>query len=219
MALRTETDESDFKPFFDMIVGVLFILIILITAQMFFAQRSMEEGTDADKAPLERNKQIQSFLEDVADRLRMNGFEPDVDLLRRRLTLGLDQVASAPIGGIPTFSDQRVEAMGRIFSNRLGCIFAGPAQPRDCMDWKRIKLGEVQVELSAGTLPQESTLSPDRFTQLATTIFSAKLLSGRPNLLSLTGAGGTPLFRFLSLAPTNSEGPKGTVQFKFIFEP
>jgi hypothetical protein len=218
MALDTESDGSDFKPFFDMIVGVLFILIILISAQMFFAQSSME---DADAAKLERNKQIRSFLEDVADRLRMNGFEPGIDLVRRRLTLSLDQLSSSPMAGIPTFSDRRVEAVGRILSNRLGCIFTGPAQPSDCMDWNLIRLGEVQVELQAGAPPQESPLSPDRFSQLATTLFSAKLLSSRPDLLSLTGAGGTPLLHFQSLPPLNPGlgGESGLVQFSFIFEP
>jgi hypothetical protein len=218
MAIDTESDGSDFKPFFDMIVGVLFILIILISAQMFFAQRSME-NTDADK--LERNKQIRSFLEDVADRLRMNGFEPGIDLVRRNLTLRLEQLSSPPTAGIPTFSDPRIEALGRVLSNRLGCIFTGPAQPSDCKDWNLIRLGEVQVELRAGVPPKESTLSPDRFSQLATTLFSAKLLSGRPDLLSLTGAAGTPLFHFQSLPPLNSGsgGPSGLVQFSFVFEP
>jgi hypothetical protein len=221
MALHAETDESDFKPFFDMIVGVLFILIILISAQMFFAQRSMEDSKDVDKATLERNRQIRSFLEDVADHLRMNGFEPGIDLVRRRLILGLDQVSAPSKGGIPTFSDQRVEAVGRTLSNRLGCIFIGPQHASDCMDWKLIKIGEVQVELRAGALPPESTLSPDRFTQLATTLFSAKLLSRRPDLLSLTGAAGTPLFRFQPLTPLDPGlgRPSGLVQFSFIFEP
>jgi hypothetical protein len=119
MAIDTESDGSDFKPFFDMIVGVLFILIILISAQMFFAQRSME-NTDADK--LERNKQIRSFLEDVADRLRMNGFEPGIDLVRRNLTLRLEQLSSPPTAGIPTFSDPRIEALGPfgVYIHRTG---------------------------------------------------------------------------------------------------
>jgi len=220
MAPDTETDGSDYKPFFDMIVGVLFILLILISAQMFFAQRSMEDNADADNTALERNKQISSFLENVADRLRMGGFEPDVDLVRRRLTLALDQVSTPAMGGIPTFSDQRVGAVGQILSDRLGCIFPGPLHPSDCMDWKLIKLGEVQVELRAGSLPPESTLPSDRFTQLATTLFSAKLLSGRPDLLSLTGTAGTPLFHFQPLLPLSPglAGPSGLVQFSFIFD-
>jgi hypothetical protein len=218
MASDTESDGSDFKPFFDMIVGVLFILIILISAQMFFAQHSME---DADAGKLARNKQIRSFLEDVADRLRKNGFEPGIDLVRRRLTLSLDQLSSSPMAGIPTFSDRQVEAVGRVLSNRLECIFTGPAQPSDCMDWNLIRLGEVQVELRPGALPQESRLSPDRFSQLATTLFSAKLLGSRPDLLSLTGAGGAPLFHFQSLPPLNPVvgSESGLAQFSFIFEP
>jgi hypothetical protein len=218
MASDVESDLSDFKPFFDMIVGVLFILIVLISAQMFFAQHSME---DADAGKLQRNKQIRSFLEDVANRLRKNGFEPRLDLVRRRLVLSLDQLSLSPMAGIPTFSDQRVEAVGRVLSNRLGCIFTGLPERSDCMDWDVIRLGEVQVELRAGATPPESPLSPDRFSQLATTLFSAKLLGSQPDLLSLTGAGGTPLFHFQSLSPLNSslKGESGLVQFNFIFEP
>jgi hypothetical protein len=125
------------------------------------------------------------------------------------------------MAGIPTFSDQRVEAVGRILSSRLGCIFTGPVHPNDCQDWNLIRLGEVEVELRAGAPPQESTLSADRFSQLAMTLFSARLLSGRPDLLSLTGAGGDAAFAFQSLPPLNPVPgePGGLVQFSFIFEP
>src|SRR5260370_3488 len=97
MTMDTESDGSDFKPFFDMIVGVLFILLILISAQMFFAQHSVEDSAvddDAKKVALERNKQIKSFLEDVAERLQKNGFDVDVDLIRRQLVLRLDHPQS-----------------------------------------------------------------------------------------------------------------------------
>src|SRR5260370_41673002 len=114
MTMDTESDGSDFKPFFDMIVGVLFILLILISAQMFFAQHSVEQSADdAKKVSLERNKQIKSFLEDVAERLRKNGFDVDVDLIRRQLVLRLDQFSKPTVGGIPKFSDERVEVLGQ----------------------------------------------------------------------------------------------------------
>jgi hypothetical protein len=225
MTMDTESDGSDFKPFFDMIVGVLFILLILISAQMFFAQHSVEQSAvddDAKKVALERNKQIKSFLEDVAERLRKNGFDVDVDLIRRHLVLRLDQFSKPPVGGIPKFSDERVEVLGQILSDRLGCVFVSSLTPADCMDWKKLQLGEVQVEVQTGTLPAETVLSPERFTQLATTLFSAALLGNRPALLSLTGAAGTPLFRFLPLPPVDhspSRVPRGLLQLSFIFEP
>lgn len=54
----------------------------------------------------------------------------------------------------------------------------------------------MKVELPAGAPPQESTLAPDRFSQLAITLFSARLLSGQPDLLSLTGTGESRFFVF-----------------------
>ena len=225
MTMDSESDGSDFKPFFDMIVGVLFILLILISAQMFFAQHSVEQSAvddDAKKVSLERNKQIRSFLEDVAGRLRKNGFDVDVDLIRRQLVLRLDQFSKPAVGGIPKFSDERVEVLGQILSDRLRCVFVSSLTPADCMDWKRLQLGEVQVEVQTGALPAETVLSPERFTQLATTLFSAALLGNRPALLSLTGAAGTPLFRFLPLPPFDRSPPigsRGLLQLDFIFEP
>src|SRR5260370_23695236 len=132
MTMDTESDGSDFKPFFDMIVGVLFILLILISAQMFFAQHSVEDSAvddDAKKVALERNKQIKSFLEDVAERLQKNGFDVDVDLIRRQLVLRLDQFSKPPVGVIPNFSDERVEVVGQILSDRLGSEFLGSLSP------------------------------------------------------------------------------------------
>src|SRR5215212_1219045 len=122
MTTDTESDGSDFKPFFDMIVGVLFILLILISAQMFFAQHSEQSAVEAEakKVSLERNKQIKSFLEDVAERLRKTGFDVDVDLSRRLLVLRLDQFSKPPVGGIPKFSEERVQVLGQILSDRLG---------------------------------------------------------------------------------------------------
>jgi hypothetical protein len=225
MSMDGESDGSDFKPFFDMIVGVLFILLILISAQMFFAQHSVDQSAvdnDAKRVSLERNKQIKSFLEDVAERLRKNGFDVDVDLIRRQLVLRLDQFSKPTVGGIPKFSDERVEVLGQILSDRLGCVFVSSLTPADCMDWKRLQLGEVQVEVRTGALPAETVLSPERFTQLASTLFSAALLGNRPALLSLTGAAGTPLFRFLPLLPFDHSppsGPRGLLQLSFIFEP
>lgn len=225
MTMDSESDGSDFKPFFDMIVGVLFILLILISAQMFFAQSAVEQSTadnDAKRISLERNMQITSFLEDVADRLRKNGFDVDVDLVRRQLALRLDQFSKPAVGGIPKFSDERVEVLGQILSDRLGCVFISSLTPRDCMDWKRLQFGEVQVEVQTGALPAETALSPERFTQLVTTLFSAALLGIRPELLSLTGAARTPLFRFLPLPPSDHSpppGPHGLVQLGFIFVP
>src|SRR6188508_2360583 len=159
MASDTETDGSDYKPFFDMIVGVLFILLILISAQMFFAQHDNATISDANQISLERKKQISAFLEDIAGQLRANGFYPDIDFVRRRITLGLGQVSAPAIGAVPVFADRRVEAVGRVLSDRLGCLFSGPPFPVNCRDMKLIKLGEVQVELRTGAMPPESTLS------------------------------------------------------------
>src|SRR5260370_37243844 len=112
MTMDTESDGSDCKPFFDMIVCVLFILLILISAQMFFAQHSVEDSAvddDAKKVALERNKQIKSFLEDVAERLQKNGFDGEVDLIPRQLVLRLDQFSNRPVSGIPNLSDEHVD--------------------------------------------------------------------------------------------------------------
>ena len=49
METADDLDGVDFKPFFDMVVGVLFILLILIAAQLFFSQFQDQSETAAQE--------------------------------------------------------------------------------------------------------------------------------------------------------------------------
>src|SRR5438045_2732124 len=97
MAQPGELDDAiDFKPFFDMIVGILFVLLILVAAQMFFTQwGASDERTPQEKAQqvrLEWEREITAFLTDAAERLRARGLQPTIDQVDRTLAVPLADV-------------------------------------------------------------------------------------------------------------------------------
>lgn len=221
-----DLDSIDFKPFFDMIVGILFILLILISAQMFFAQHGGAETSAAEEAQrrvLERERQVTAFLDDVADRLRAKGLDARVDRNRRAVVLPLAQVTEPARGGVPQFAQGPVGALGAVLAKRLPCVLPAGARPGDCPDTSLLSLGEVQADLRLDGVPPGAVLPPDRYAQLATTLFSATLLDRRPDLLGLTGRAGTPALRVSGLAQgaaadQNQKAPGGELDLVFAFD-
>src|SRR3954452_2308857 len=87
-----DLDGIDFKPFFDMVVGVLFVLLILISAQMFFSQWGAAHDPakqDAEAAARAWEQEQRLFLKDLAERLRAEGFDVSVDDVDRSIAVPL----------------------------------------------------------------------------------------------------------------------------------
>lgn len=212
---NTETNEQDFKPFFDLIVGVLFILLILISAQMFFAQSPSDDVKDFRQIELERRKQIAAFMDNVAAKLKDNGFDPQVDVERKIVTLPLEPLRSRSTGDAPKFDDARIVALSRSLLLPLSCASAKAVVSTACPNWNLIHLGEAVVEAGVGSAPLGSNLSRDRYAQLSATVLAAAVFSQSPDLLGLTGSGGGPLVRIIGgLAPASADN----LQITFAFE-
>jgi hypothetical protein len=223
--LTQEAETVDFKPFFDMVVGILFILLILISAQLFFAQHANEEDTasqEAQRLALERERQTTAFLEDIASRLRSKDVPARVDRYRRAVVLPLAKLMSLGSEGVPQFANASLGALGVVLSERLPCVVTIPRRTGDCPDSDLLHLGQVDAELRLQRAPENTSLQQDRFAQLATTLFSAALLSRQPELLGLTNRAGTPIVRFSGLTPgprSDQEGSAGELSLVFVFLP
>lgn len=216
MKSESEVDDSDFKPFFDMIIGVLFILLILISAQMFFASAPERSSAldEKNKLSLKRDIQRKFFLEDFRDRLRAGGFQVELDLPARTLILDLAQFSSTSVGGVPQFSENRTKSFSREMSDRLACVFA--VQSVGCVDTNLVQLGQVKVDVGGALPSSDSNLSRERFAELQSTLFTAAILSHQANLLALTGSGGMQLVQFSPSSESADTG--GRVRMRFVFQ-
>jgi len=198
MRSKSRSRETDFRPFFDLIVGVLFIFLILISAQMFFMRHETMESQDSAAQKLEqaRKEQIQSFLDSVVEQLQKRKLAAELDLTRTELRLPLDQLSQPSSGAVPKFLDAPLAAVGEVLSRHVSCLEAARGNDTTCGNWSLLKLNDVHLDVQTGEKPSASALPSARFGQLASTIFTSTLLSAQPELLGMTGTGGLPLFQF-----------------------
>lgn len=220
--MTTSAEDIDFKPFFDMVVGILFILLILISAQIFFAQHTTDDASqEAERRALERERQTTAFLEDFTGRLRAEGFEARIDRSRRAVVMPLGGLMDAGRDSVPQFAGPRVSALASVLAERLPCIAPQPLARAACADVDLLNLGSVEAEVRIAAAPERSPLSADRYAQLATTLFSSALLQLRPALLGLSNLAGTPALRFSAAtqAAAARQAALGELSFTFVFQP
>jgi hypothetical protein len=220
MRSKSRPREADFRSFFDLIVGVVFIFLILLSAQMFFLHGEDTEKSDIvekQKRSFERLSQIKSFLDQVERELRNRNIDASIDLTRTELRLPLDQLQEASSGPAPQFTRARSEALGQVLLLNVKCLQDGKISDV-CLDWNLLKLNDVQINVQTGKPPPNLELPADRFGQLVATVFSSTLLSAQPQLLSLTTSAGLPVFQFGSL-PSDLESRNVysllRIQFRF----
>jgi len=219
----SDVDAVDFKPFFDMVVGVLFVLLILIAAQMFFVRwaGSPDELSAREKeeqADLARKTQVSKFLEDLAIHLRQNGLVVTVDRVNQAILLPLGSLAD-PTRDVSVQSSE-ASRLSEVLTGRLRCLpgQAGP-KPGDCPTVNALQLGGLLVEVRVGQVPVGIRLPPDRYALLLSTRLGGLLLRDSSELLAITGSGGAPALQVKSsvFAAPGSE-PVGDILIRFSFE-
>lgn len=227
--MQSEQD-IDFKPFFDMVVGVLFVLLILVAAQLFFTQWAATPSTAtqpdrAQKLRLDWEREASTFVEHLANRLRSRGFDVKLDIVDRSMSLPLGEIAQSEPGGSPRVDAAGIGAIGEILSERLRCL-PGQSGPRaaDCPPLTILRLGQMRAEVRLQGAPEQA-LAPDRYARLLAALIQADLLRGAPRLLDATGSGGGPALRMEStlLSVPSASAPNGALPgdfaLRFAFEP
>ena len=222
MRSKSRSREADFRPFFDLIVGVVFIFLNLLSAQMFFMRHASMEASDsqAEKLELERKEQIKSFIEHVAEELQKRDLTSTVDLKRSELRMPMQQFAQSSPVAAPRFTNKSVEALGQVLSNHVNCLETPTSPNTNCPQWNLVKLSDAMIDVQTGKPPPELGLSAGRFGQLVTTIFSSALLSAQPQLLVPTNSAGLSLFQFGSLpSDLATNETEDLLRIKFRFQP
>jgi hypothetical protein len=226
MAQPGELDDViDFKPFFDMIVGILFVLLILVAAQMFFTQWG-EAGRPQQQARLEWQREITAFLDDVAQRLRGRGLSVSIDQVDRTIATPLGELVTPGPEQLPRPAPGRVGSLGQALVESLSCLTGGAA-PADCPAFRLLHLGQLRTETRVASPSPIAVLSPDRYASLVSTLLNAALLEGAPSLLAISGSAGGP-----ALQPGSSVVPAATAEgisvpgnlagdfaLRFVFDP
>jgi len=219
---QSEADAIDFKPFFDMIVGILFILLIFIAAQLFFSQWDDPVARERTRQlAYQWERQVASLLQDVAENLRRNGISAQVNTTARSLTIPLNELLTVPAGGAVRL-DARTETLGKVLADRLGCV---PGQlnnvPRGCPEVPLLRLAGIRGEARVAGTPAGGSLSPERYAYYLSTLLGAELLRGAPELAALSGSGGTPALRITGATrdPKEVREVEGNLELTFAFEP
>jgi hypothetical protein len=213
---QSDAEGVDFKPFFDLIIGVLFIFLILIAAQMFFTQwapireeaRSWQNDTSA-------------FLEELAGALRRVGITSSVDTNTTTLAVPLRELVAAPRDGRPRILTGPAADFGRVLDAHLSCV-ARPVPPQaTCPAVPLLELRHVVGEVRLTAMPSGTELAQDRYAKLVAIELAAGIFHATPHLLALTGSNGASIIDVSSViaAVPGRDGLEGDVVLRFRFEP
>jgi len=222
--LLDREEDADFRPFFDMVIGILFVLLILVAALIFFQQ--VQDNTVTSEAARQesaiRRAEIAAFLGTLADRLRGEGLDATVDLAGSAVLLPLHQVVAVERQGLPGVEAEATARLGRTLTGLVSCV----SQPRNagaaCAAYDRLHLDALDVRVSTGALPPGTALPRDRFGRLASALLSAALLRNETGLLQASDEAGQRVMAFDDALAGSSpaaapDGPGGDVVLSFAF--
>jgi hypothetical protein len=179
-----ESDEEpfDFKPFFDMIVGVLFVLLILIAAQMFFARhevevdRASEARTAASAADALHAAETKALLDRIATELTVRGFQPVVTYDRRLVSADL-----------PASSETEAAAtLAAALMKTAACAAPDTAGHPGCPAYSTLRLERLSLELGTASSVAEAEADAVR----RALQFSAAMVGAHPELLRMRATSG-----------------------------
>lgn len=185
-----ETEGIDFRPFLDMAIGILFILLILIGALIFF-QRVVDEESraDSESARILWEQEAHGLLRRVADGLKAGGIEATADLTGRRVSVPMASVIRITAGRLAA-NEQGMQVLARVLDQELACA-AAPGSRSGCMPVTLLRIAGLRQTYRLRLLPDLAAgLAPHAYAHLVASVGGAVLLQQQPSLLSIVGSGG-----------------------------
>jgi hypothetical protein len=214
------SDTIDFKPFFDMVVGILFILLILIAAQLFFTRFE----TDSPEAQAQQKRaarlvEQELFLISVADTLRKSGFAPVVDRVGNSVSIPLSSVTwpqTTASAQWPLPNQDRVAAYAQQLTGAMNCTALN--QISICAKRFDVNFAAARFELNLGGQPAGATPNPQA--QVLAMQMGAAIFGATPDALALNGYQGTALFpSFVKVTPATVLPEASALVVEFTFAP
>ena len=211
MQFTDDLEGGDFKPFFDMAMGVLFIFLILIGSLLFFQTVDKTTGAvSAQNNAREREMQIAAYLRGLADDLRARGLMAKIDLANAAIVLPLGQIATVGGDGLPKLQPQAAKGLGEVLARDLACVApAGGDRSGGCAAFPLLRLDRAGGNVRIGEVA--ASLAPDRFGYLLAGELSSAMAEASPGLLGLSAGDGSMLWKIESAVGAGKAGGPGTV--------
>jgi len=195
--MAQDGDNIDFKPFLDMAIGILFILLILIASQMFFQRAASEQDTppqDARQQRLAWEKEALLLVQRVATRLDAAGLQSGADLAARSVSLPLSRLIDTTDQG---HANQRLQAnataaaaIAEAVDDELSCLITPVGA---CPSYQFLKLGSFKLTYLVTQSPAFSPALPiGAYARLVSSSLSHAIAQHRPNLFGLANAASRP---------------------------
>ncbi len=194
MQSADDLDGIDFKPFFDMVVGILFVLLILIGALLFFqTAANTPPAPSEDQRMSEWRMEMAAFLDLVAGDLQARGLDTKVDTDRTTIVIPLGMIAELDADGLPSVMAKPAKDIGEVLASDLGCVTVASRRTGRCADFRLLTPSRTIAELRLGAIDTPAGLSPTRLLTLLQSQFAAMLYKSTPDLLRLSGIDGGAL--------------------------
>jgi hypothetical protein len=222
---RDHSDGIDFKPFFDLVVGLLFILLILISAQLFFSQWAPPDKLQPAKSEAFLwDEEATAFLRDAQNRLNAGGFSTGIDPLRRSVAFQLSDILEGN-GTLQAIRADRIASLARMLQETGLCLDPSVVQNTllSCPGYTQLKRGRVLTTLwlESGNL---SGLSPEESARMISLQVISGLINAEPALLKFRGTDAAP---YVHITPDSrvrqsqlrwvGGSPAGIVEIRFEF--
>ena len=189
METADDLDGVDFKPFFDMVVGVLFIRLILIAAQLFFSQfQDQSESAARENIKREWREEVSGFLDRFQRGLGERGMAARIDREHIALAMPLSAFAGAGDDGFPRIASGPMLALGRALGESMGCVGKTAGKSADCPAQHLLHGDQVRIKLRHSATPERPGLPQERYGRLLESLFGAALLRATPDLLRQSGS-------------------------------
>lgn len=216
-----DSDKIDFKPFLDMMIGVLFILLILIGAQIFFQRVDnvpVEEALRAVEAKrLVWDQEKRRLLDRIAGRLKSEGkigaaSDPD----RRRVSADLAAVFR-PAGDVEVIP-AAARTVGRVLVEELGCVSDPTFQ---CPIYLHLKVRGIKPTVRVFAPPRVlDGLEPGAKARFVATAVMSEILKQTPAVLAIRGNHFGPLLvrEESEITPGSTQSPAQSISGELILD-
>ena len=220
MSPSKELDGIDFRPFFDMVVGILFVLLILVGALIFFQQtQDSVTGTSAQSQQRRWRQQRDLFLQRLVADLQTKGLPASADTAGGAVRVPLNGLVEASMsGGLPELKGTVVVGVAGALAPAVSCVSVPRASVSSCPDSDLLSLDGLTMQVRVGAVPSDSALPRDRAARFLAASLAEALYGSAPDLLRASDRRGTAVIGFDSgtLGDGQTGGP-GDLELVFGF--
>lgn len=220
-------DNIDFKPYFDMVIGILFLLLIIISAQLFFtryddqALESEVERARREQLMQDWTHQIEEFLTRTAANISAGGVDATPDPQGRRILIRASQLVSWAAAGTGEARTMAGAVAQTAAALRQAANCATPAAPSGCPPRGLLALDGFSLDtLVIGTSPRQDQ-APDSHAAAAAAVLVGAFGAAEPSLFDIRDHTGRPALTSFSEALPLPLGQvaETLLQVRFRFRP